>query len=80
MGNHSKIYQRITSGVNDTVEEMQKIKNFLAPYKPSKIELLPYHGMGEHKYEALGMKNIKFNAPNQNIMTKLNKVIKINFL
>ena len=50
----------VISGVNDTVEEMQKIKNFLAPYKPSKIELLPYHGMGEHKYEALGMKNIKF--------------------
>ena len=42
----------VISGVNDTVEEMQKIKNFLAPYKPSKIELLPYHGMGEHKYEA----------------------------
>lgn len=62
------------SGVNDTVKEMQKIKNFLTPYNPSKIELLPYHRMGEHKYTALGMKKIKFDVPDKNVMAKVNDV------
>lgn len=53
---------------------MQKIKNFLTPYNPSKIELLPYHRMGEHKYTALGMKKIKFDVPDKNVMAKLNDV------
>lgn len=64
----------VIPGVNDTVKEMQKIKNFLTPYNPSKIELLPYHRMGEHKYTALGMKKIKFDVPDKNVMAKLNDV------
>ena len=42
------------------MEEIQNIKNFLAPYKPSAVELLPYHKMGEHKYGALGMEMTSF--------------------
>ena len=64
----------VIPGVNDTVKEMQKIKNFLTPYNPSKIELLPYHRMGEHKYTALGMKKIKFDVPDKNVMAKVNDV------
>ena len=44
------------------MEEIQNIKNFLAPYKPSAVELLPYHKMGEHKYGALGMEMTSFSV------------------
>lgn len=59
--------------VNDMVEEMQKIKAFLKTCgTPEKIELLPYHAMGEHKYSALGMCVQKFDAPASNIVAELN--------
>ena len=60
--------------VNDTVEEMRKIKEFLAPYKPINIELLPYHKMGEHKYMALGMNITSFNIPSKEKVEELNGI------
>ena len=60
--------------VNDTVEEMRKIKEFLTPYKPINIELLPYHKMGEHKYMALGMNITSFNIPSKEKMEELNGI------
>lgn len=60
--------------VNDTVEEMRKIKEFLTPYKPINIELLPYHKMGEHKYMALGMNIMPFNIPSKEKMEELNGI------
>ena len=60
--------------VNDSVDEMQNIKNFLAPYKPIAVELLPYHKMGEHKYDALGMKMTSFAVPTKEKMNELNKI------
>lgn len=35
-------------------EEFAKICDFLHRYPPEKVELLPYHAMGEGKYRALG--------------------------
>ena len=47
----------VISGVNNSEAEMIKIKEFLEHNgQPDKIELLPYHAMGEHKYAALGRK------------------------
>lgn len=66
----------VISGVNDTEEEMRKIKEFLKPYSPLKLELLCYHKMGEHKYDALNMQITKFNVPDKTILDKLNYIFK----
>ena len=62
--------------VNDTEDEMKEIKSFFEKSKfPEKIELLPYHGMGEHKYEALGGAVVKFNEPSEKVMEELKKIV-----
>ena len=61
---------------NDTEEEMRKIKEFLKPYSPLKIELLCYHKMGEHKYDALNMQITKFSVPDKATLDKLNYIFK----
>ena len=66
----------IVPKVNDTVGEMQKINEFLAPYKPLKIELLPYHKMGENKYTALGMNAEHFDVPSDKKISELNNIFK----
>ena len=43
----------VITGFNDNIEEMKKIADFLKNIIVKKVELLPYHKMGEHKYEAL---------------------------
>ena len=60
--------------VNDSAEEMKNIKKFLTPYKPIAVELLPYHKMGEHKYDALGMEITSFPVPTKEKMNELNKI------
>ena len=59
--------------VNDLTEEMKSIKDFLTPYKPN-VELLAYHKMGEHKYNALGMDMTSFNIPSKEKMAELNGI------
>lgn len=45
----------VIPGFNDDVSEMEKIASFLRSLpKPAKIELLPYHRLGENKSAALG--------------------------
>lgn len=65
----------VIPAVNDSTEEMKSIKEFLTPYKPD-VELLPYHKMGEHKYNALGMGITSFNIPSEEKMEELNKIFK----
>lgn len=76
----AKIWIRIPiiPGVNDTEEELQKIREFLDLCgTPEKVELLPYHAMGEHKYEALGRKKCTFKVPTKEKIEILKN--KINF-
>ena len=41
---------------------------------PEKIELLPYHAMGEHKYAAIGKAVQTFSVPSEEAMSRLNKI------
>lgn len=61
----SKILFRIPviGGFNDEETEMQKIADFLKDISHEKVELLPYHTLGEHKYRALGKKAESFSVP-----------------
>lgn len=73
---HLWIRVPIISGVNDTEEEMNNIKSFLDENGyPAKIELLPYHAMGEHKYEALGKSVEKFDVPDKGKIEILKSIV-----
>ena len=70
----AKIWIRIPiiSNVNDRVEEMQNIKDFLDRHGvPEKVELLPYHAMGENKYAAIGKDVLRFAPPDDNKLNEL---------
>ena len=61
--------------VNASVEEMQKIKAFLDTHgRPEKIELLPYHAMGEGKCIALGKTPFTFPTPTAEQMAELRSI------
>ena len=61
--------------VNDTEEEMLTIKTFLSSCgMPEKVELLPYHAMGEHKYAAIGKEAQIFSTPSEEKMMRLKKI------
>ena len=65
----------IIPNVNDSEAEMLNIKKFLNLCgSPEKIELLPYHAMGEHKYAAIGKEMKMFSAPSKERMTELKKI------
>jgi pyruvate formate lyase activating enzyme len=50
---------------NDDVSELQHIADFLRPLRIRDVELLPYHSMGEHKYEGLGSVFTHFDVPDK---------------
>ena len=59
----------------DSVEEMYKIKEFLDGCGvPEKIELLPYHPMGNSKSEAIGKKGQLFQTPDVEKMKSLKEI------
>ena len=61
--------------VNATVEEMQAIRRFLDRCgTPQRVELLPYHAMGEHKYAAIGGEAAAFSPPSEELMEELRRV------
>ena len=66
----------IIPGVNDSEDEMKKIKSFFeANGYPEKVELLPYHAMGEHKYVALNRKSENFVVADKGKMNELKNIL-----
>ena len=73
----AKIWVRIPviAHVNDSVEEMQAIKTVLSKWgKPEKVELLPYHAMGENKYPAVGKTAQHFAPPDNDTLKALRAI------
>ena len=53
---------------NANMEELSRMAEFLAPLRLRAVELLPYHRMGDHKYEALGRVPTKYTVPSEEEM------------
>lgn len=67
----------IISGFNDSVEEMKKIKGILDTLGNVKdVELLPYHRMGNSKYEALSMEIPDWEIPSAEKLRELEQIFK----
>ena len=65
----------IMKDINDSVEELQKIRAFFEENgMPEKVELLPYHAMGENKYSAIGKEVKKFQVPDEERLKQLKEI------
>ena len=64
----------VIPGFNDSEEEMRAIADHLKELLITKVELLPYHKMGEHKYEAAGMEFTEYSVPEKEIMERYQKL------
>lgn len=65
--------------INDDKENISKTAEFAAKYVPlAKIEILPYHSLGNYKYDNLGLKDLKnqYIAPNDNEIKDIISIIK----
>lgn len=65
----------VIGGFNDDKAELRQTAGFLKKIKCIKKEHLPYHSMGEHKYDALGIKNKKQSAPCKDKMEEIKKML-----
>lgn len=64
----------VIPGFNDDEEEAGRMAHFLSELGIKKIELLPYHAMGEAKYGALGMSFTTFDVPSDDKMSRLKEI------
>lgn len=55
----------IVKGANDILPDLANTAAYLKGLGIDKVELLPYHKMGEHKYAALGMSCTTYTAPSE---------------
>ena len=69
----------LVPGVTDHLKDIQKLRTFLNTLKNVvKVEVLPYHTLGEKKYTELGVKyrlqGVK--PPNAELMAKVSRILK----
>lgn len=68
----------IISGVNDTIEEISAIRDFLSQFNNIvDYELLPYHPLGVAKQKALGIPVTQFQIPTDAQMEALKEYAKL---
>ena len=66
----------IVPSVNDTDSDVIAIRDFLKAHgSPERIELLAYHSMGKHKYDALGIEVSIFPTISEERMNELKSLI-----
>ncbi len=65
----------VIGGFNDDKAELEKTAKFLKQVKCIKKEPLPYHSMGEHKYDALGMEHENYSVPCKDKMEEIKKML-----
>jgi len=65
----------VIPGFNDDQAEMEQIAAFLQEIRHSKVELLPYHRMGSHKYAALGLTPTEFTVPTDEAMERCRNIL-----
>ena len=58
----------VIPGYNADKEELSAMAGFLSTLRIKKVELLPYHTMGDHKYEALGKVPTTYAVPSEENM------------
>lgn len=61
----------VIGGFNDDKAELRQIAGFLKKIKCIKKEPLPYHSMGEHKYDALSMEYENYSVPDMKEIKKI---------
>ena len=64
----------VISGFNARLEELSKIANFLKELNVYKVELLPYHALGEHKWLALNKQPTTYAVPTKEEMEEYKKL------
>lgn len=64
----------IITGFNDDIEELKKISDMLKSIKYTSVELLPYHRMGENKYNAIDMQCTLYEVPSKEKMDEYKKL------
>lgn len=68
----------VVPGVNDSTEEIELMKAFLAENPGwERVDLLPHHSMGENKYAALGREPKLFSVPSRERVNELSRLIGI---
>ena len=66
----------LINGFNADKDEFLKISEFLHSNPPKKVEILPYHSLGEPKYTALGLNApSEFSTPSAEILEEYRKVL-----
>ena len=66
----------VIGGFNDSEGDMQDIAKLLKGKGVHKVELLPYHKMGEHKYEGLGRSACEYQVPTKEQINKFKEIFK----
>ena len=66
----------VVPGFNSDDGEMQKISRFIKGIRHKSVELLPYHSMGNFKYEALGRDFTEYDEPGADEIDRLQNLIK----